>query len=167
MVGLEWLKDIRNRTERRRSKKASGKQRRANRKVSRWRFADVQAKTAYTTRLSGGVPIGVDADYTSQGCSMCGPTGKENRPNNGLLFVCAHGGHTLHADLGAARNISMRTLLIRPDWVRTGRLSAVPEASDDEAKAVRLQRYAELRWSLDASPVLVVGRMAHEGGVVD
>ncbi len=154
MVGLEWLKDIRNRTERRHSKQASVKRRRTNRKVSSWRFADVQAKTAYKTRLSGGVPIWVDADYTSQGCSICGHTGKENRPNNGLLFVCAHCGHTLHADLVAARNISMRTLLIRQDWVRTGRLSAAPEASGDEAKAARLSRYAELRWSPDASSVL-------------
>ena len=154
MVGLEWLKDIRDRTERRHSKKASVKRRKANRKVSSWSFADVQAKTAYKTRLSGGVAIWVDADYTSQGCSICGHTGRENRPNHGLLFVCAHCGHTLHADLVAARNISMRTLLIRQDWARTGRLSAVPEASGNEAKAARLQRYAELRWSLDASSVL-------------
>lgn len=154
MVGLEWLKDIRDRTERRHSKKASVKQRKANRKVSSWSFADVQAKTAYKTRLSGGVPVWVDADYTSQACSVCGHTGRENRPNNGLLFVCAHCGHTLHADLVAARNISMRTLLVRQDWARTGRLSAAPEASGNEAKAARLQRYAELRWSLDASSVL-------------
>lgn len=154
MVGLEWLKDIRNRTERRHSKKASVKRRKANRKVSGWNFADVQVKTAYKTRLSGGVPIWVDADYTSQGCPVCGHVGRENRPNKGLLFVCAHCGHTLHADLVAARNISMRTILIRQDWVRTGRLSAAPEASGDEAKAARLSRYAELRWSLDASSVL-------------
>ena len=154
MVGLEWLKDIRDRTERRRSKKASAKRRKANRKVSSWSFADVQAKTAYKTRLSGGVPIWVDADYTSQTCSVCGHVGRENRPNKGLLFVCAHCGHTLHADLVAARNISMRTLLVRQDWTRTGRLSAAPEASGDEAKAARLSRYAELRWSLDASSVL-------------
>ena len=154
MVGFEWLKDIRNRTERRHSKKASVKRRKANRKVSRWSFADVQAKTAYKTRLSGGVPIWVDADYTSQGCPICGHVGRENRPNHGLLFVCAHCGYTLHADLAAARNISMRTLLIRQDWVRTGRLSAAPEASGDEAKAARLSRYAELRWSLDASSLL-------------
>ena len=154
MVGLEWLKDIRDRTERRHSKKASVKRRKANRKVSSWSFAEVQAKTAYKTRLSGGVPIWVDADYTSQGCPVCGHVGRENRPNKGLLFVCAHCGHILHADLVAARNISMRTLLIRQDWVRTGRLSAAPEASGNEAKAARLSRYAELRWSLDASSVL-------------
>ncbi|WP_414039314.1 RNA-guided endonuclease InsQ/TnpB family protein [Acidithiobacillus sp. M4-SHS-6] len=151
MVGMEWLKDIRDRTERRHSKKSSPKRRKANRKVSSWSFAEVQAKTAYKTRLAGGVPIWVDADYTSRGCPVCGHVGPENRPNKGLLFVCAQCGHTLHADLVAARNISMRTLLIRQDWVRTGRLSAAPEASGDEAKAARLQRYAELRWSLDAS----------------
>jgi putative transposase len=154
MVGMEWLKGIRDRTERRHSKKASWKQRKANRRVSGWNFADIQTKTAYKTRLSGGVPIWVDADYTSQACSICGHIGRENRPHHGLLFLCTHCGHTLHADLVAARNISMRTLLVRQDWARTGRLSAAPEASDCEAKAARLSRYAELRWSLDARSVL-------------
>ena len=154
LVGLEWLKEIRTRTERRRQKTASVKQRRANRRVSSWSFADVQAKIAYKTRLAGGVVIWVDADYTSQGCPVCGHTGRENRPHKGLLFVCEQCHHTLHADLVAARNITMRTLLIRQDWVRTGRLSTAPEALGDEAKAALLQRYAELRWSLEASLVL-------------
>ncbi|WP_394346634.1 zinc ribbon domain-containing protein [Methylacidiphilum sp. Yel] len=52
---------------------------------------------------------------------VCGHVGRENRPNKGLLFVCAHCGYTLQADLVAARNISMRTLFIWQDWVRTGR----------------------------------------------
>lgn len=111
----------------------------------------MQAKIAYKTRLADGVPIWVDADYTSQGCLACGHVGRENRPGNGLLFVCASCRLTLHADLVSARNISMRTLLIRQDWVRTGRLSAAPEASGGEAKAERLKRYSELRWSPDAS----------------
>jgi hypothetical protein len=51
-----------------------------------------------------------------------------------------------------ARNIVMRTLLIRQDWVSTGQLSLAPDVSSAEAKAARLQRYAELRWSLDTSP---------------
>jgi len=154
MVGMEWLKGIRDRTERRHSKQASEKQRKANRQVSTWSFADIQTKIAYKTRLSGGVPIWVDADYTSQMCPICGHIGRENRPHHGLSFLCTHCGHILHADLVAARNISMRTLLVRQDWARTGRLSAAPEASDCEAKAARLSRYAELRWSPDASSVL-------------
>jgi putative transposase len=154
MVGMEWLKGIRDRTERRHSKKASAKQRKANRKVSGWSFADLQGKIAYKTRLAGGVPVWVDADYTSQMCSVCGHIGRENRPNHGLSFVCTHCGHSLHADLVAARNISMRTLFVRQVWTETGRLSAVPEASNDEAKAERLKKYSELRWSSDASLVL-------------
>ena len=154
MVGLEWLKDIRDRTERRHSGKASVKRRRSNRRVSSWNFAEIQSKTAYKTRLLCGVPIWVDADYTSQACPICGHVSRENRPHHGLLFICVKCGHTLHSDLVASRNISMRTLLVRQVWTRTGRLSAVPEASGNEAKAARLQRYAELRWSLDASSVL-------------
>ena len=61
---------------------------------------------------------------------------------------------TLHADLVGARNIALRTLLIRQDWMRTGLLSKVPDVSDCEAKAARLRRYAELRWSPDASALL-------------
>jgi hypothetical protein len=40
----------------------------------------------------------------------------------------------------------------------TGILSVRPDASDAEAKAARLQRYAELRWSPDASPSPSIGR---------
>ncbi|WP_134391105.1 zinc ribbon domain-containing protein [Methylacidiphilum sp. Yel] len=89
------------------------------------------------------VPDWVDADSSSQRRPVCWHVGRENRPNKGLLFVCAHCWYTLHADLVAARNISMRTLFIWQDWVRTGRLSAVPKASGDEAKAARLSRYAQ------------------------
>ncbi|HCJ33126.1 MAG TPA: transposase, partial [Ktedonobacter sp.] len=57
-------------------------------------------------------------------------------------------------DLVGARNITMRTLLVRQDWASTGSLSVTPDVSSDEAKAARRLRYAELRWSLDASPQL-------------
>jgi transposase len=98
--------------------------------------------------------INVYAHYTSQACLMCGYTSKKNRPDQGLLFVCQSCHYTLHADLVGARNITMRTLLARQDWTSTGHLSVAPDASDDEAKAARRKRYAELRWSPDASPRL-------------
>jgi hypothetical protein len=60
----------------------------------------------------------------------------------------------IRCSIGSGKNISMRTLLVQQDWVRTGRLSAAPEASDVETKAARLSRYAELRWSPDVSSVL-------------
>jgi putative transposase len=106
----------------------------------------------------------VDADYTSQSCPYCGYTDKRNRPGKGLLFICQHErcpyrlrtgrSYTLHADLVGARNIALRTFLTRQDWVRTGHLSVAPDVSDNETKAARLKRYAELRWSSDTSPSL-------------
>jgi putative transposase len=117
---------------------------------------------AYKAILAGSRVIKVDADYASQTCPLCGYTSKQNRPGKGLLFVCqnkrcvyrlqTNHAYTLHADLIGARNIAMRTHLIRQDWVRTGVLEVSPDVSSDETKAARRARYAELRWSLDTSP---------------
>ena len=154
IIGLEQLTDIRERTKRRKGKRASKKQRRANRHASKWAFAELHGYIAYKALGSSSTAINVDAHYTSQACPMCGYTSKENRPDQGLLFVCQSCHYTLHADLVGARNITMRTLLARQDWTSTGHLSVAPDASDEEAKAARRKRYAELRWSPDASPRL-------------
>jgi putative transposase len=176
LIGVEELTDIRERTKRRKRRRKgkklvlpSPKERRANRHASQWSFAELHKNIAYKAALSGSMAIKVDADYTSQTCPMCGYTDKKNRPNKGLLFVCQSKEcqfrlrtgrpYTLHADLVGARNIAMRTFLIRQDWVRTGQLSVAPgslddpDASDSETKAARLERYAELRWSPGASPI--------------
>ncbi len=88
---------------------------------------------------------------------MCGHTCDANRPKKGLQFICQQCQYTLHSDLIGARNITMRTLLVRQDWTSTGQLSIAPDVSSDEAKAERLRRYSELRWSLDTSPRLSSG----------
>jgi IS605 OrfB family transposase len=152
LIGLEHLTDIRDRTKRKKDKRATSKQRKANATYSQWSFAELQSMIAYKAQMSGSMAIKVDANYTSQACPMCGHTCDENRPNHGLLFVCQKCHYTLHADLVGARNITMRTLLIRQDWMSTGALSECPDVSDKEAKAARLKRFAELRWSLDTSP---------------
>ncbi len=160
LIGLEDLKDIRERTKRKKGKRASKKQRRANAVYARWAFAELHAMIAYKALLCSSMAIKVDAHYTSKACPMCGHTCDANRPHKGLLFVCQNCHYRLHADLVGARNITMRTLLIRQDWVRTGQLSIAPgslddpDVSRDEAKAARLRRYAELRWSPDTSPAL-------------
>ncbi len=174
LFGLEDLTGIRERTkQRRRRRKKNGKgtepvskkARRANRHASQWAFAELHGMITYKAALARSLAIKVDADYTSKACPLCGYTDKRNRPGNGLLFVCQNTQcphrqrtgqpYTLHADLVGARNIAMRTLLIRQDWVRTGHLSVAPgselgpHASDSELKAAklsRLERYAELRW---------------------
>jgi transposase len=112
----------------------------------------LQGCIAYKALLSGSMAVKVDAYKTSQGCPRCGHTSEGNRPDKGLLFSCEACHLVLHADLVGARNVALRTLLARQDWVRTGVLSARPDVSDDEAKAAQRRRYAELRWSLDTSP---------------
>lgn len=162
LIGLEHLTDIRERTtrrKRRRKKQGNGykpvsrKARKANRVYSQWSFAELHTLISYKAMLAGSLAIKVDANYTSKACPICGYTSDKNRPHKGLLFICQNQkcGYTLHADLVGARNITMRTLLVRQDWIRTGLLSMAPDASDGEAKAARLQRYAELRWSPEVS----------------
>ena len=151
LIGLESLTDIRERTKRKHGKKATSKQRRANAAYSKWSFAELQSMIASKALMHGSMAIKVDANYTSKACPMCGHTCDENRPHHGLMFICQKCRYTLHADLVGSRNITMRTLLVRQDWMSTGTLSECPDVSDKEAKAARLSRYAELRWSLDTS----------------
>ncbi len=166
LIGLEQLTDIRERKRRRKHKrKKSGqgmeristKARRANRVYSQWSFAELHTFISYKATISGSQAIKVDADYTSKRCPICGYTADGNRPRKGLLFVCQQCRYILHADLIGARNLVMRALVLRQDWSTTGHLSIAPDASDNEAKAARLQRYAELRWSPDASFRLKAG----------
>jgi putative transposase len=168
LIGLEYLMDIRERKKRKKRKRrkngkgyerVSPKARKANRVYSQWSFAELQALISYKAVLAGSLAVKVDADYTSQTCPLCGYRSEENRPQKGLLFVCHNEKcqYRLHADLVGARNVTMRTLLVRHDWIRTGCLSITPDASDKEAKAARLSWYAELRWSPDASPWLLAG----------
>jgi putative transposase len=160
LIGLEDLTHIRERTKRRKRKRkkqgkgyeqVSAKARKANRVYSQWSFAELHTLISYKAALAGSLAIKVDADYTSKTCPKCGYIADENRPHKGLLFVCQRCRYTLHADLCGARNITLRTLLLRQDWSKTGRLSIAPDASDAETKAARLQRYAEVRWSPDVN----------------
>jgi IS605 OrfB family transposase len=151
LIGLENLRDIREHTKRKRGKRASKKQRKANATSSKWSFAELHSMIAYKALAHGSMAIKVDARYTSKACPMCGYTSDANRPGHGLRFVCQSCHYTLHADLVGARNITMRTLLIRQGWMSTGYLSVAPDVSDAETKALRLQRSSELRWSPETS----------------
>jgi hypothetical protein len=142
LIGLENLTDIRERTRRKkRERKKNGKgtlpvspkARKANRVYSQWSFAELQALISYKAALAGSLAIKVDADYTSKACPMCGHTEDANRPRKGLLFVCQNPrcGYTLHADLIGARSVTLRTLLIRQDWIRTGCLCAPSNGKSD------------------------------------
>ena len=152
LIGLENLKHIRERTNRHSSKKASSKQKRAKRNQSKWAFAELQRYLDYKAILSGSLAVKVPAQLTSQCCPQCGHVSQQNRPNKGLMFRCVACDHTLHSDLVGARNVALRTLLLRQDFESTGRVSAVPDVSHEETKAKYLPRYLELRWSADTIP---------------
>lgn len=150
--GLEDLTHIRERTGKwKHGKKASKKQRRANRDQASWSFAELHSMISYKAGLSSSLAVKVDADYTSQMCVRCGHTARENRPKKGLLFVCQVCNYRLHADLLGARNIALRTLLVLQDWASTGELSSRPDVSSEEIKGERLLRSSHLRWSSDTS----------------
>lgn len=51
--------------------------------------------------------VHVPAAYTSQRCSFCGHTARENRPSR-RKFRCKQCSHIIHADVNAARNIADR-----------------------------------------------------------
>ena len=152
LIGLEHLTGIREGTKRKKGKRASKKQRRANRRTSSWAFAELHGILAYKAPFHFSMTVKVDANYTSQMCPKCGNTTRKNRPNGAIMFRCTVCRYGCHSDLVGARNIAMRTLFIRQDWMKTGILSASLDVSDREAKAERLQKYSELRWSPDASP---------------
>ena len=163
LIGLENLTHIRERTNpKRKGKKASAKQRRANSNKARWSFAQLHSFIDYKAVLSGSLAVKVDAHYTSQACLCCGHTSKENRPNQGLTFVCQQCSYTLHADLVGARNVALRVLLSRQSWESTGRFSVVPDVSGDEIETDYRLRYSGLRWSQDAISLFNVAESLDE-----
>jgi predicted transposase len=145
LIGLVDLTHIREQTKRKRGKTISATQRRANRHASQWTFAELHGYVAYYALLSGSMAVKVEAWKTSEACPRCGHTAEDNRPDKGLLFACQACHLSLHADLVGARNVALRTLLARQDWVSTGVLSQRPEVLGDEAKAAQRRRYAESR----------------------
>ncbi len=72
LIGLENLMDIRERTKRRKGKKATATQRKSNARQSKWAFAELHSMIAYKALLTNSMAVKVDAHYTSQACPMCG-----------------------------------------------------------------------------------------------
>jgi len=97
---LENLKDIRTRTRMRRKTKTQ-------RRIHSWSFAQLKRFIEYKAEERGCTVVAVDPRHTSQACSRCGYTARNNRRSRDL-FVCRVCGYTLHADLNGARNIAAK-----------------------------------------------------------
>ena len=65
---------------------------------------EFRRQLGYKLYWKGGELVEVDYRHTSQRCSRCGYTARENRPEQ-ALFSCQVCGHQENADVNAARNI--------------------------------------------------------------
>jgi putative transposase len=99
-IVLENLTDIRMRTKVRRKTKTS-------RRIHSWSFTQLKSFIAYKAEERGCTVVAVDPRHTSQACSCCGHTARNNRRSRGR-FVCRVCAFELHADLNAARNIAAK-----------------------------------------------------------
>lgn len=97
---LENLKDIRKRTRMRRKTETQ-------RRIHSWSFAQLRAFIEYKAEERGCMVVAVDPRHTSQACSRCGHSARNNRRSR-ALFVCRACGYALHADLNGARNIAAK-----------------------------------------------------------
>jgi putative transposase len=99
-IVLENLKDIRKRTKMRRKTQTQ-------RRIHSWSFAQLNCFIGYKAEERGCMVVAVDPRHTSQACSRCGYTARNNRRSRDL-FVCRACGYSLHADLNGARNIAAK-----------------------------------------------------------
>jgi IS605 OrfB family transposase len=97
MIVLENLKDIRKRMKARRRSQTK-------RRMHSWPFASLKSKIEYKAEERGCTVVAVDPRHTSQACSRCGHTARNNRRSQSV-FMCRKCGYHLNADLNGARNI--------------------------------------------------------------
>ncbi len=81
-------------------------------KFQQWAFRRLYEYVQYKAKGEGLNIEQVDPAYTSQRCSKCGTTLKENR--EGDEFQCLKCDYELHADYNAAKNIGMKYVRREP-----------------------------------------------------
>jgi putative transposase len=90
------------------TKQKRGKGRRAKAKLNRailsQSWGEIRRQLTYKCQRAGIVFRVVDPAYTSQKCSNCGHTERDNRKTQ-ARFLCLRCGHTENADENAAKNI--------------------------------------------------------------
>lgn len=103
-IAIEDLEGIGKRTTARKGQRS---------RMKGWAFYQLRSFLEYKA-LGAGVPIVlVDPAYTSQQCSRCGYTARNNRRTRDA-FECRHCGFALGADVNAARNIRARASVMTP-----------------------------------------------------
>jgi len=103
-----------------------------NHMIGNWSFAQLQSFVEYKSERLGKSVVYIKPNYTSQQCSKCSHTEKNNR--NGNVFLCKKCGYELDADLNASRNIAR---IGRTDFLQG--LVNSPNVGIVENKAVVMQ----------------------------
>ncbi len=75
-----------------------------NRSILQQGWGEFIRQLSYKSAWRNGSVIKVDPKHTSQTCSECGYTAKENRKTQ-EVFECVQCGHTENADINASKNI--------------------------------------------------------------
>jgi putative transposase len=104
-IALEELTGIRERTTVRKSQR---------RQQSFWAFADLRAKITYKAQLAGVPIVLVNPQNTSRTCQICGCVDKANRKSQ-ESFLCVSCSFASNADINAAKIISVRAAVNRPN----------------------------------------------------
>ena len=76
-------------------------------KFHAWAFRRLFDLVSYKADERGIRTVQVDPAYTSQRCSKCGHTARNNRPSQ-AEFRCGRCGYENHADYNAAKNVAMK-----------------------------------------------------------
>src|SRR6266498_2748101 len=133
-IVIENLKDIRKRMKAQR--RSSTK-----RRMHSWPFASLKAKIEYKAEERGCTVVAVDPRHTSQKCSCCGHTARNNRRSQSV-FMCRKCGSHLNADLNAARNIAAKYHVsvgkFPTDGVRNQPIVSTSDSFGREEQAARL-----------------------------
>jgi IS605 OrfB family transposase len=101
------------------------------RRVHGWSFDQIRSFVEYKAEERGCTVVGVDPRHTSQTCSRCGHTARNNRRSRGW-FQCRACGFQLHADLNAGRNIAAKYRALPGKTGEGGHPVMVPIAGDAE-----------------------------------
>jgi len=75
-----------------------------NRSITQQSWGIFFTMLEYKAIKKGGEVVTIDPKYTSQKCSKCGHTSKENRQSQSK-FVCIECGFSMNADVNASKNI--------------------------------------------------------------
>lgn len=85
-----------------------------NKVLGLWAYYDLQEKIQYKADMQGLKVRYINPAYTSQKCSKCGYTDKENRLGQSK-FICKNCGLIINADYNASLNIARSTDFIDSD----------------------------------------------------